>query len=192
MLLDACGGAGVEVRLGARLGARLDPDALAGGKVVGETGSLDDSDLTIVIPPHRASSVLRDLAGGNVLVPVDDRFVDDRFATTAPGIFVAGDAAASGYPRAADPAAVSGVVAAEAALAELGYADAGLPRTPEPDCFVDHGEGRYGRIRISYPGGSPPVGKAVVAIDGPTLERGRDFDDAHRRWQALRDDARAK
>ena len=181
-LLAACAQAGVKVRLG----AHLDPDGLTAGQLVGGGSVLEDAALTIVIPPHRASPLLRDLGDGRALVPADD-----RFATAAPGIFVAGDAAATAYPRAADPAAVSGVTAAEAILTELGYHDGNPRRTPEPDCYVDHGDGRYGRIRISYPDGPPPAGQPAVGVDAPAREQGAAFEDAHRRWQALRRDAPA-
>jgi len=130
--------------------------------------------------------LLRDLGDGSLLVPVDD-----RFATAAPRIFVVGDAAATAYPRAADPAAVSGVIAGEAILTELGYRDANPGRTPEPDCYVDHGDRRYGRIRISYPDGPPPAGQPAVGVDAPAREQGAAFEDAHRRWQTLRRDAPA-
>lgn len=106
--------------------------------------------------------MLGDLGDSSVLIPVDD-----RFATAAPGIFVAGDFAATSYPRAADAAAVSGVTAAEVILTELGYRDVNPGRTPKPDCYVDHGDGRYGRIRISYPDGPPPDGQPAVGVDAP-------------------------
>ena len=181
-LLDACSQGGVEVRLG----VHLDPVALRDGRVDDPAGALADASLTIVIPPHRASPLLAGLSGDEPLVAVDD-----RFTTAASGIFVAGDAAATAYPRAADPAAASGVVAAEAVLTSLGYRDAGPLQTPEPDCFVDHGDGRYGRIRISYPDGPPPAGQPTVGVDAPARELGGAFEDAHRRWQTLRMDAPA-
>ncbi|MHB1536641.1 MAG: NAD(P)/FAD-dependent oxidoreductase, partial [Acidimicrobiales bacterium] len=100
-LLEACTQAGVEVRLG----VHLDPEALREGRFDGPAAALADASLTIVIPSHRASPLLADLSAGKPLVAVDD-----RFASAVPGIFVVGDAAATAYPRAADPAAVSGVV----------------------------------------------------------------------------------
>ena len=137
----------------------------------------------MLVPPHQASPLLAELSEGKVLVPVDD-----RFASAAPGTFVAGDAASSPYPRAADPAAVSGVVAAEAVLSDLGYREASLPGVPAPECYVDHGESMYGRIRLSYPGGPPPGGQAAISVGAPSAERAEEFEEAHRRWQALRNE----
>jgi sulfide:quinone oxidoreductase len=174
-LLASCKDAGVEIRLG----AQLDPDSLAEGGVAG--GDRDGADLTIVVPRHRTSPLLADLGeGNNPLVPVDF-----RFATEAAGVFVVGDAAASPYPRAADPAAWSGTVAAEAVLSDLGLDHARTPATPSPECFVDHGDGAYGRIRITYPDGPPPAGQPAVTIDPAAPALATDFEDAHRRWHAL-------
>jgi len=119
--LAACAQVDVEVRFG----VHLDPDGLAGSQLVGGGSVLEDAALTIVIPSRRASPLLRDWGDSSVLIPVDD-----RFATAAPGIFVAGDAAASSDPRAADAAAVSGVIAAEAILTALAYHDGNPGRTP--------------------------------------------------------------
>ncbi|MDA8275368.1 MAG: pyridine nucleotide-disulfide oxidoreductase [Actinomycetota bacterium] len=180
-LLADCEDAGVEVRLG----AEIDPDAVAEGKMPAPGGP-DAADLAIVVPRHHASPLVADLAGANSpLVPVDA-----RFATEMAGVFVVGDAAASPYPRAADPAAWSGRVAAQAVLSELGVEGDEVAQTPRADCFVDHGEGAYGRIRIAYPDGSPPRGRPTVTIAPAASARAVDFEDAHRRWRALRVETR--
>jgi len=177
-LLAGCHDAGVEVRLG----AEIDPDALARGAITAGASDRDGADLTIVIPRHRTSPLLADLADAtSPLVTVDARFV-----TEMAGVFVVGDAAASPYPRAADPAAWSGTLAATAVLSELGFDHARTPEAPAPDCFVDHGDGAYGRIRITYPDGPPPGGQPAVAIDPAAPALATDFEDAHRRWHALR------
>jgi sulfide:quinone oxidoreductase len=175
-LLEALAEAGVEVELG----FRLDPEALEAGELAGEQGALEPAALRIVIPTHRRSPLLAGLGGTTALVPVDERL------KAAPGVFVAGDAAATPYPRAADPAAVSGTVAAEAVLCELGLAPPAPLRVPEPDCFLDHGEGRYARIRVSYPDGPPPKGQPTVVVDPASPQRALEFEQAHLRWQALR------
>jgi sulfide:quinone oxidoreductase len=181
-LLAGCEDAGVEVLLG----AEIDPDALAEGKVPAPDSGPDAADLTIVVPPHYASPLVADLAeASSPLVSVDA-----RFATEIAGVFVVGDAAASPYPRAADPAAWSGMVAAQAVLSELGVEGDEVAQTPTADCFVDHGEGAYGRIRIAYPDGSPPRGRPAVTIDPAAPARAADFEDAHRRWQAVRVETR--
>jgi len=177
-LLAGCQDAGVEVRLG----AEIDPDTLTGEAVTAGTGNRDEPDLTIVIPRHRTSPLLADLVGANSpLVPADA-----RFAAEMARVFVVGDAAASPYPRAADPAAWSGALAATAVLSELGFTHVQAPDPPAPDCFVDNGESAYGRIRITYPDGPPPRAQPVVVIDPATPALATDFEEAHRQWHALR------
>jgi sulfide:quinone oxidoreductase len=182
-LLAGCKAAGVEVHLG----AEIDPDALSGGTIAAGSSDRDGADLTIVIPRHRTSPLLADLVGANGSPLVA---VDARFATEMAGVFVVGDAAASPYPRAADPAQWSGTVAATAVLSELGFNHAPTPETPAPDCFVDHGDGAYGRIRITYPDGPPPGGQPAVAIGPATPALATDFEEAHQRWHGLRADGR--
>ena len=177
-LLAGCQDAGVEVRLG----AEFDPDALAGGAAPVGARDRDGADLTIVIPRHRTSPLLANLVGATSPLVA----VDARFATEMAGVFVVGDAAASPYPRAADPAAWSGTLAATAALSELGFDEAQSAEAPAPDCFVDHGGGVYGRIRITYPDGPPPGGHPAVAIDPAVPALATDFEEAQRRWHALR------
>jgi sulfide:quinone oxidoreductase len=180
-LLTGCEDAGVEVRLG----AEIDPDALDGGTITAGGGDRCEADLTIVVPRHRTSPLLTDLvASSSPLVTVGA-----RFATDMAGVFVVGDAAASPYPRAADPAAWSGRLAATAVLSELGFDHAGVPEAPAPDCFVDHGDGVYGRIRISYPDGPPPGGQPAVTVDPAAPALAADFEEARRRWHALRVEA---
>ncbi|MDA8357831.1 MAG: pyridine nucleotide-disulfide oxidoreductase [Actinomycetota bacterium] len=176
-LLLGCQDAGVEVRLG----TEIDPDALTRG-VIADTSDRGGADLSIVIPRHRTSPLLAELVdAASPLVTVDG-----RFATEMTGVFVVGDAAASPYPRAEDPAAWSGTLAAAAVLSELGLDHARIAEAPAPDCFVDHGDGAYGRIRITYPDGPPPGAQPAVAIDPPAPALATDFERAHRRWHALR------
>ena len=177
-LLDGCRDAGVEVRLG----VEIDPDALASATNTAGARGRDGADLTIVIPRHHTSPLLADLVGPTSPLVA----VDARFATEMPGMFVVGDAAASPYPRAADPAAWSGMLAATAVLSELGFDQTQCAKAPAPDCFVDHGDGAYGRIRITYPDGPPPGGQPAVAIDPAAPALATDFEEAHRRWHALR------
>ena len=183
-LLADCEEAGVEVRLGARIAT----DAVAEGAPSGDATDRDGADLTIVIPRHRTSPLLADLVDSiGPLVPVDS-----RFATEMRGVFVVGDAAASPYPRAADPAAWSGTVAAQAVLSELGFDRTPIPAAPAPDCFVDDGDGTYGRIRITYPDGPPPAGRPSISVDPPAPAQANDFEAAYRSWLALRTDARTR
>jgi sulfide:quinone oxidoreductase len=177
-LLAGFRNAGVEVSLG----VEIDPDALANGVVTAGAGDRGGADLTIVIPRHRTSPLLADLVDSSSPLVT----VDARFATEMAGVFVVGDAAASPYPRAADPAAWSGTIAAMAVLSELGFDHARTPLAPAPDCFVDHGDGAYGRIRITYPDGPPPRGQPAVAIDHAAPALAADFEAAHRHWRSVR------
>lgn len=177
-LLASCQDAGVEVCLG----AEIDPDTLAGGAITAGASDRDAADLTIVIPRHRTSPLLADLVDSSSPLVT----VDARSATEMAGVFVVGDAAASPYPRAADPAAWSGTLAATAVLSELGFDHAQSAEAPAPDCFVDHGDSAYGRIRITYPDGPPPRGQPAVAIDPAAPALAADFEEAHLRWHALR------
>ncbi len=177
-LMTGCRDAGVEVRLG----ATIDLDAIGAGAIGADTHPRDEADLTIVIPRHRTSPLLRDLT--NATSPLVA--VDAHFRTEMAGVFVIGDAAASPYPRAEDPATWSGTLAATAVLSELGVATAQTRETPSPDCFVDHGDGAYGRIRITFPQGPPPEGRPDIALDAATTALATDVTDAYRRWYAVR------
>lgn len=82
---------------------------------------------------------------------------------------------------------LSGLAAAEGALADLGFGvdaeyGAGGP-TPELDCFVDRGGGLYGRIQVRYPSGPPPAGGPEVEIDPSEPAETGGFDAALRRWR---------
>lgn len=175
MLVESCAAANVEIHYG----IQPDPDALAAGSLVAV--DLPSIDLAAVVPPHQTHRLLRDLSTGHPLVTAD------AFGRSeASGIYVAGDAVASPFPRAAAPAMVSGVAAAEGVLIDSGILDeATAVALPEPDCFVDQGDGRYSRIQISYPDGAPPVGSPAVTLTeaAPAAEVG--FDAAVARWRTL-------
>ncbi len=179
-LAGACAEAGVEVEFD----VQPDPAALAAGQVTDHAGQAVPTDLAVVVPPHRSHPLVAGLAGGEPLVAVDTR---GRTATE--GIYVAGDAAAGPYPRAVAPAVLSGLAAAEGALADLGFGvdaeDGASSPTPELDCFVDRGGGLYGRIQVRYPGGPPPAGRPEVEIDGSGPAETVGFDAALRRWRAV-------
>lgn len=174
-LQTACAEAGIEIHYG------FTPDvaALRSGIVTDGTATLP-TDVTLVVPPHRTHPLLAQLADDGPLIAAGP-----HGATPVAGLFVAGDAVAAPFPRAAAPAAVSGAAAAEGALAHLGLADAAPTPLPEPDCYVDRGAGVYGRIMIDYPDGPPPAGAPRVVID-PAAPAGADsgFDEAEARWRA--------
>ena len=174
LLLGSCAEAGVEIDFE----VALDLSALAAGDVVRSDGEVIEADLAVVVPLHRASPLVAELAGPNQLVEVDGQ---GRCAAT--GVYVAGDAIASPFPRAVAPAIVSGVAAAEGALVDLGVIESAALVLPEPDCFVDRGDGEYSRIQISYPDGAPPVGRPAVVVSGPTAAAIGGFDEATARWR---------
>jgi sulfide:quinone oxidoreductase len=178
-LLDAAAAAGVEIHTG----TAVDPDALAVGRLVTAAGDGPEADLLLVVPPHGPSPLLAELAAGKPVVEVGP-----GFTTSVPGLHVVGDAAATPYPRAAEPASVGGEVAADAVAAHLGLGEPPAPRVPNAACYVGHGDGAYSRLRLSYPDGPPPTGAARVEVDGPSAGLEADFRAAEQEWRKLRRD----
>ena len=175
-LLDSCAGAGVtfEGRVEADLGASED------GVLRARDGRELEYQHALLVPPHRRSPALRGLGGDGPLVAVDA-----HGESSARGVFVVGDAAASGLPPAAGAAEAHGRTAADAVLARLGLADDAPPHRPEPGCYVLHAGGAVSRIRLRYPAGLPPDGAAEVAIDGPTPDLAHAAEGERRRFLAL-------
>lgn len=175
-LMDACAGAGVEFE------GRFEADLEASED--GVLRSADGRELeyrhALLIPPHRRSPTLRELAGDGPLVTVDE-----RGESPVRGLFVVGDAAATGLPRAAGAAAAQGRTAADAVLARLGLAEPRAPHPPEPSCYVLHAGGAVSRIRLRYPAGLPPDGEPQVAIDGPTPDLAHAAEGERRRFLRL-------
>lgn len=174
-LMEACAGAGVEVV------RDFEPDLAAS-----ENGLLRAADgreleyrQLFLIPPHRRSPLLAGLGGPGQLVSVDE-----RGATGSPGLYAAGDCAASGLPRAAGVAEAAGRTAADAVLTRLGLRPPADPHVPSPSCFLWHGGGNVSRIRLTYPDGLPPRGEAVVHIDGPSPDLARAAEGERRRFLA--------
>ncbi len=158
-LMEACAGAEIEVE------RRFEPDlgASEDGLLRAVDGRELDYELALFIPPHRRSRALAALGGEGPLVPVGV-----RGETSDAGLYVVGDAAATGLPCAAGVARAQGITAADAVLAELGLAEPREPQLPEPACYLLHGRGTISRIRLRYPNGLPPDGEPEVTIDGPT------------------------
>lgn len=178
-LMEACAGAGVEFE------GRFEPDLDLSddGVLRSRDGRELDYQHALLVPPHRRSPTLQDLAGEGQLVTVDER---GESATR--GLFVVGDAAASGLPRAAGAAEAQGRTAADAVLARLGLARARDPHLPEPSCYVLHAGGAISRIRLRYPAGPRPRGEPRVAIDGPTPDLAHAVEGERRRFLALATD----
>ncbi len=176
-LVGSCADAGVAIHCG----FAPDPDALAAGVLRSTTGEDVLADVVLVVPAHRRSPALAELGPAGPLVGVSP-----AYETEIDGLFVVGDAAASSFPRAADPAATAGEIAAASVLARVGLGDPPRLRPPEPECFVGHGDGRYSRLRLTYPAGGPPAGSASITIDGPSTGLAADVDAAASRWRQLR------
>ncbi len=175
---EACRASGIEVITG----FEVDEEALGRGLVRNRSGEELEADLNLVVARHRPARFLADLAEGKPLVGVDQ-----GFGTRLAGVFVAGDAAASPFPRSDAPATYAGLVAAGSALSFLGLESAPRPPLPEPVCFLDFGAGSYARISISYPEGLPPA-PASLHLEGPSLELAGAFEGAFERWVGLRRD----
>lgn len=160
-LLESCSGAGVELERDFRIDLRSSED--------GVLRSVDGRELTyeraLIVPPHVRSPLLP-LA----LAPGDGPLVevDPRGETAVPGLYLVGDAAATGMPRAAGVAAAAGRTAADAVLHQLGVAPARDVHRPEPACYLRHAGNTVSRIRIRYPGDGPQRDRSIVMIDGPS------------------------
>ena len=175
-LMEALEGAGVQLE------GRFEPDldASTDGVLRSGDGRELDYEAIFVVPPHRRSPVLEGFDGEGPLVTVDE-----RAESAQRGVFVVGDAAATGLPRAAGVAEAQGRTAADAVLARLGVAEARAPHVPEPSCYVQHAGGAVSRIRLRYPAGLPPDGEAEVAIDGPTPDLAHAAEGERRRFLRL-------
>ena len=157
--------------------------SLASGSLRSRDGASVGFDLALVVPPHRRSPLLAGLPGEGPLVEVSS-----RFETAEEGLYVVGDAAGTGLPRAADAAAAAGTTAAEDALRRLGLLEEAAAHLPAPECYVGHGGGRYSRISLRYPEGLPLRGGARVAIEGPSASLAAGFEEAFHSWRALREE----
>ncbi|QYJ14882.1 hypothetical protein Rxycam_00693 [Rubrobacter xylanophilus DSM 9941] len=179
-LRRSCAAEGVELLTG----FRPELDSLAGGDLRSREGSSLGFDLALVVPPHRRSSILAELPGEGPLVEVSS-----RFGTAEEGLYVVGDVAATGLPRAADAAAAAGVTAAEDVLRRLGLLEETATHLPAPECYLGHGGGCYSRISLRYPDGLPPQGRARIAVEGPSTALAAGFEEAFHGWRALREEA---
>jgi sulfide:quinone oxidoreductase len=108
------------------------------------------------------------------------------FESAEPGLFVIGDAAATPYPRAAGAATASGAAAAKTVLVRLGLAPVSALPSPQLDCYVGDGSGRFSRLRLRYPDGPPPEGRPEVEVSGPSEALRTEFASGFRHWRQLR------
>ncbi len=156
LVMEACAAAGVDVELG----FAVDLEASEDGLLRSVNGRELRYDAAFLIPPHVRAACLNGLSGEGALVAVGDRgSVDD---TT---LYVVGDAAASGMPRAAGVARGTATAAADGALQALGIAPAPAPEPIEASCFLFHLGGAVSRLRVTFSGSG-----SRVEIDGPSLD----------------------
>ena len=174
-LLEACLGARVEVERG----FEVDLAASEDGILRSRDGRERRYRTLVAIPPHRRPAMLAGLPGTDPLVEVGE-----RGATPVPGLYVVGDCAASGLPRAGGAAEATARTAADAVLAGLGLAAPQPPHAVEATCFVSHGGGSTARLRVRYPDGTPG-GEPRVEIDGPALELAAAAEGERRRFLRL-------
>lgn len=175
-LMATCAGAGVEII------GRFDVDLAASedGTLRARDGRELAYELAFLVPPHRRSQLLASFGGDGPLVPVDP-----RCESSVAGVFVVGDAADTGLPRAAGVAEAQGRTAADAVLARLGLAEPCAPHAPDAACYVRLAGGGVGRIRVRYPDGLPPDGAPRVAIDSPSPDLAHAVEGERRRFVRL-------
>lgn len=156
LVMEACAAAGVDVERGfvADLGASED------GVLRGVDGRELSYDAAFVVPPHIRAACLTGLPAEGPLVSVGDRGSVDGTA-----LYVIGDAAATGLPRAAGVARGTAIAAADAVLEALGIAPAPPPEPIEASCFMYHYGGAVSRLRVTFSGD-----ERRVQIEGPSLD----------------------
>jgi sulfide:quinone oxidoreductase len=159
LVLDACSFAGVQLERD----FRVDLQASEDGMLRSEDGRELRYDAAFLIPPHRRARCLAGLPGPGPLVEVDE-----HAAVEGSMLYVVGDAAASGLPRAAGIARALGARAGDHVLERLGVAPAGERPPIEASCFMFHYGGAVSRLRVRIDG--TPGSEPLVAIDGPSLD----------------------
>jgi sulfide:quinone oxidoreductase len=178
LVLEACASAGVTVERS----FEVDLGASEDGVLRARDGRSVRYDAAFLVPPHRRAGCLRGLPGAGPLVQVGERGSVDGSL-----LYVVGDAAATGMPRAAGVARALGLAAADDVLARLGIAPAPEAEAVRAACFMFHYGGALSRLRVSYPGpAAGPAGSSdpVVEIDGPSLDLAAAREGERRRFLA--------
>lgn len=156
LVMVACTTAGVELERE----FIVDLSASEDGLLRSTDGREMPYDGAFLIPPHRRPACLEGLTGDGPMVTVGERGSVD--GTT---LYVVGDAAATGLPRAAGVARGTAVAAADGVLDALGVVAAPPQEPIEASCFMFHHGGAISQIRVRYTGTD-----SVVEIDGPSLD----------------------
>lgn len=174
LVLDACSFAGVTLERS----FAADLQASEDGVLRAQDGRELRYDAAFLVPPHRRARCLAGLPGPGPLVAVDEHSAVDGSM-----LYVVGDAAATGLPRAAGVARAKALMAADHVLDRLGIAPAPEAEPVSASCFMFHYGGALSRLRVSYPG--PPGSDAVVEIDGPSLDLAAAREGERRRFLSL-------
>jgi sulfide:quinone oxidoreductase len=172
-VMDSCTTAGVAVERG----FGVDLDASQDGVLRANDGRQLTYDTALLVPPHVRPACLSALPGEGVLVAVGE-----RGSVEGTTLYVVGDAAATGLPRAAGVAQATAVAAADGVLEALGIRPAPPPPPVEASCFMHHHGGAVSRLRVSFTGGQPRV-----EIDGPSLDLALAREGERRRFLASAD-----
>ncbi len=170
LVMEACAAAGVEVERS----LLVDLAASRDGMLRSRDGRELAYDAAFLVPPHVRADCLSDLPGDGPLVAVGERGSVDGTA-----LYVIGDAAATGLPRAAGVARGSGAAAADGALEAIGIAPAPPPGPIEAACFMFHAGGAASRLRVTVDGS-----RQQVEVDPPSLDLLAARDGERRRFLA--------
>ncbi len=170
LVLEACAAAGVMVERAFVVDLQGSEDGL----LRATDGRTLPYEAAVLVPPHVRAACLHGLPGDGPLVQVGDRGAVDGST-----LYVAGDAAASTFPRAAGVARATATAAADGALEALGIAPAPPPAPVEASCFMFHRGGAVSRIRARF-----SHGEANVDIDGPSLDLAPAREGERRRFEA--------
>lgn len=156
LVMDACTAAGVELERE----FAVDLEASSDGVLRATDGREVPYDGAFLIPPHRRPACLANLPGEGPVVPVGERGSVDGTL-----LYVVGDAAATGLPRAGGVARSTARAAADGALEALDVVAAPPPEPIEASCFMFHHGGALSRVRVRY-----TDEESSVEIDGPSLD----------------------
>lgn len=156
LVMEACAAAGV----GVEHGFAADLEGSEDGMLRATDGRELRYEAAFLVPPHVRTTCLTELPGDGPLVPVGD-----RGSVEGTMLYVVGDAAATGLPRAAGVARGTATAAADAALEALGVAPSPRPEPIEASCFMYHSGGAVSRLRATF-----SREDRRVEIDGPNLD----------------------
>ena len=157
----------------AELGIAWYPDRLVRGldprrrvALLGD-GSELPYDLFLGVPVHRVPDVVeRSGLAVDGWIPVDPVTLETRF----PGVYAVGDVTSVGTPKAGVFAEGQAAVVADRIIAVIGGDAARAEYDGRGVCYLEFGDGRVGRVDVTFASGQPPVG----GLDGPSLELAAD------------------